>query len=366
MSLPSRALLALVALSSLSLAKEVGYFEPSSCADPKSLTICYEKVDANYSNCVNNNCAGGGQACYNSCGGSTSCMNEKCPGLGLDCIKACECEKSALQIDCAGQSCWNQVYSCEYQSTVIDFLGVCLNPNRDGLPYWPTPDDAPDSCSCNLGKVELKEYLINNQLTECSNNATNLNQMTDTQAMIDYGQACMCCGWSAIISAIWDTCPDTKPSLLSADEWFAAVLNPGKWEECGPYLEAYDCANDLGFGRADAGGTNNFPRPNSMPTNGTKTMSNVGGTVSTPVSGDTFTWMFGSATNAVIHTVTVSAADATATGTKAGSGASDITATGSSATGTAESDAKPGMGSSLIVPSWAIAGSVGALILSAL
>jgi hypothetical protein len=98
-----------------------------------------------------------------------------------------------------------------------------------------------------------------------------------------------------IIFSIWDTCPDTKPSLLSADEWFAAVLNPGKWEECGPYLEAYDCANDLGFGRADAGGTNNFPHPSSMPTNGTKTMSNVGGIVSTPVSGDTFTWMFGSA-----------------------------------------------------------------------
>jgi hypothetical protein len=109
MSLSSRALLALAALSSLSLAKEVGYFEPSSCADPKTFTTCYEKVDANYSNCVNNNCAGGGQACYNSCGGSTSCMNENCPGLGLDCIKACECEKSALQIDCAGQSCWNQV-----------------------------------------------------------------------------------------------------------------------------------------------------------------------------------------------------------------------------------------------------------------
>ncbi|KAJ5205325.1 hypothetical protein N7491_004052, partial [Penicillium cf. griseofulvum] len=122
----------------------------------KGSTTCYEKVDTNYSNCVNNSCAGGGQECYNSCGGSTSCMNEKCPGLGIDCIKACECEKSALQINCAGQSCWNQVYFCEYQSTATDFLNVCLNPNQDGLPYWLTPDDAPDSCSCNLGKVEIK------------------------------------------------------------------------------------------------------------------------------------------------------------------------------------------------------------------
>ncbi|CAI7645839.1 unnamed protein product [Penicillium glandicola] len=364
MSLSSRALLALAAFSSLSLAKEVGYFESSSCADAKGFETCYENVDTNYANCVNNNCAGGSQSCYNSCGGSTSCMNQKCPGLGIDCINACECERSALQIDCVGQSCWNEVYSCEYQSTVWDFLNICVNPNRDGLPYWPTPDDAPDSCSCNLGQIDQKEHLIVNQMTECSNNNTNLEGMTDTDEMVEYGQACLCCGYSAIISAIWDTCPGTKPSLLGADDWFAGALTPGHWEECGPYLEAYDCAGDLGYGRADAGGISNFYLPSSMPTNGTKTMSNVDGVVSTPVSGDTFTWTFGSS---VLHAVTASSADATVTGTgtKATSGGSDATAT-STATGTVETDAKPGMGSSLIVPSWVIAGSVGALLLSTL
>lgn len=109
MNLSSRALLALAAFSSLSLAKEVGYFEASSCADPKGFETCYDEVDAHYSNCVNNNCGGGGEACSKACGGSTSCMNEKCPGLGIDCINACGCEKSAFQIDCAGASCWNRV-----------------------------------------------------------------------------------------------------------------------------------------------------------------------------------------------------------------------------------------------------------------
>ncbi|CAI7565489.1 unnamed protein product [Penicillium viridicatum] len=205
-------------------------------------------------------------------------------------------------------------------------------------------------------------------MNECSNNHTNVDSMaTDPDALIEYAQACLCCGYSAIISATWDTCPDTKPSLLGADEWFAGVLTPGHWEECGPYLEKYDCAGYLGYARADAGGNTKFYHPSSMPSNGTKTFSNVGGVVSTPVSGDTFTWTFSKGEE---YTVTVTSADATVTGTKTTGGSGGIGGSGggatSSATGTAESDAKPGMGSSLTVPSWSIAGSVGVLILSTL
>ncbi|CAG7945674.1 unnamed protein product [Penicillium nalgiovense] len=388
MSHSSCALLALAALSSLSSAKEVGYFDSSSCADPKGFATCYENADTTYSNCVNNNCAGGGESCYNSCGGSTSCMNEQCPGLGVDCINACECERSALQIDCAGQSCWNKVYSCEYQATALDYISFCLNPDRDGLPYWPTPDDVPDSCSCNTGQIEQKLYLINNQMNTCSNNQTNIGQvMTNVDAITEYAQACICCSFSAIISAydptpelkehfftflllmmlfsIWGTCPDTQPSLLAADEWFVGLLNPGHWEDCGPYLEKYDCAGDLGFGRADAGGITKFYSPGNLPANGTKSLYNLDGVVSTPVSGDVFTWTFASS---LVHTVTVSSADATATGAKA-SGGNDVTATGtgtSTATGTAESDVKSGVGSSLRVPSWTIASIFGILALSTL
>ncbi|KAJ5822610.1 hypothetical protein N7447_004950 [Penicillium robsamsonii] len=54
-----------------------------------------------------------------------------------------------------------------------------------------------------------------------------------------------------------------------------------------------------------------------------------------PVSGDTFTRTFGSTTNSVMYTVTVSSADATTTGTKASSGRSDVTT--SSSVGTAGS-----------------------------
>lgn len=102
-------LLALIALSRLVVSDKTGWFESTSCVDPKGLASCYKDADLVYTNCVDNNCGGGGEPCSKSCGGSISCMNQKCPGLGIDCINACECQRSAQQIDCAGSSCWNQV-----------------------------------------------------------------------------------------------------------------------------------------------------------------------------------------------------------------------------------------------------------------
>ncbi|KAJ5342802.1 hypothetical protein N7541_011926 [Penicillium brevicompactum] len=353
-------LLGLVSLLPLALSEKVGYFESSSCADPKGFASCYEDiVDVRYTTCVNENCGGGGEACAKSCGGSISCMNQKCPGLGIDCVNACECERSALYIDCA--------------DTVMDFVSSCTNPNRDGLPYWPVPDDAPGSCSCNLGKIDLKESQISDHITQCANNETNLAQFSEVEDINNYGKACLCCAYSGIISAIWDTCPDTKPSLLSADEWFNQLLIPGDWDECGPYLEAYDCAGDLGYGRPENGGISKFWSPSSMPTNGTKTVSNIAGVISSPVSGDTFTWTFGRTTNAlgattspVIHTVTVSSANAVVTDTKAkATGDSGSTAT-STSSGSAASEAKPGMGSALEVPRWTTSCIIVALVIFAL
>ncbi|CAG7944491.1 unnamed protein product [Penicillium salamii] len=354
-------LVALVGLLPFVSCEKVGYFESTSCADPKGLASCYKLVDERYSTCINENCGGGGEACSKSCGGSVSCMNAKCPGLGIDCMNACAGEQSALQIDCAGAHCWNQVYSCEYQNTVLDFISVSTNPNRDGLPYWPVPDDAPGSCSCNIGKIDYKQSLILDQMTECSNNMTNIEKLTEVDDINDYGKACLCCAYSSIISSIWDTCPGTKPSLLSADEWFNSVLIPGDWDKCGPYLEAFDCAGDLGYDRADAGGNKKFWSPTSMPTNGTKTASNIAGYISSPVSGNTFTWTFGRTTNPlgqttspVLHTVTVSSVKAVVTDSKAqATSDSGSTATGTAASATA-SETKPGAGSSITVPSWTI------------
>jgi hypothetical protein len=94
-----------------------------------------------------------------------------------------------------------QVYSCEYQQTAQDVLNLCLNFDMDQIPFWPAPAEAAGGCSCNIGDVARKEVQISAQLTECSNNKTNLNKMTEVGDMTNYAQACICCAESAIISA---------------------------------------------------------------------------------------------------------------------------------------------------------------------
>jgi hypothetical protein len=69
------------------------------------------------------------------------------------------------------------------------------------IPFWPAPADAAGGCSCSIGNVARKEVLISAQLTECSNNMTNLNQMSEADDMTNYAQACNCCAQSAILSA---------------------------------------------------------------------------------------------------------------------------------------------------------------------
>ncbi|KAJ5100590.1 hypothetical protein N7456_006642, partial [Penicillium angulare] len=318
----TRLLIPLAFSAGATIAEAVGYFDDTSiCVDPKGLAKCYEDSTSWYSNCISENCAGGGDACSKSCNGDPTCMVQKCPNLGVDCISACGCVKTVNDIDCIASSCWNQVYSCEYQRTVEDILNLCVKPNLDGIPFWPPPDGAKAGCSCQLGKVDKKEQLISAQLEKCANNMTNLNQMSTVDEMTDYSTACTCCTQSAIVSTIWDTCPNTDPSDLAIDDWYTAFLEPNDWESCGKYIDAYDCAGDLGFGAESAGDTTTFYKPDGLPKNGTESMYNTGA-LSTPVSGATFTWTFASEA----HVVTAMSTDNVISAT----GKTDHTATGTS------------------------------------
>ncbi|KAF7624839.1 hypothetical protein AFLA_001719 [Aspergillus flavus NRRL3357] len=87
---------------------------------------------------------------------------------------------------------------------------------------------------------------------------------------------------SAIVASIWDTCPNTKPFLITADYWSKYLRGSLDWDACAPYLQQYDCTGTLGFGAADAGGTQNFYEPGNIPKNGTGMLTNTGGVISTP------------------------------------------------------------------------------------
>ncbi|CEJ59610.1 hypothetical protein PMG11_08227 [Penicillium brasilianum] len=344
----SRLVVPWAAFSSLAVATTAGHFNDTSvCADPKGIKKCYEKAETSYANCIMSNCSDGSKGCYDSCNGDTTCMATQCPNIGIDCINACGCVRATDQIDCTASSCWNQVYSCEYQQTAQDVLDLCLSFDIDRIPFWPAPENAPGGCSCNIGNLARKETLISAQLTECSNNMTNLDQLSEGKNMTDYAQACVCCAQSAIVSAIWGVCPSTKPSEIGVDDWYNAFLGPHHWKECGPYLEAYDCGSNLGYAAESAGDTHTFYRPNSLPKNGTETLYNTGGILSTPVSGATFTWTDGS----LLHGITAASTNNVVSAT--GAGAQGATAT---ATGTGASASKTGGATIYSPPTWAGAG----------
>ncbi|KAE8383859.1 hypothetical protein BDV26DRAFT_2565 [Aspergillus bertholletiae] len=105
---PATLAISLAIFATLTLTKEIGYFQSSDCVDASGFESCYEDADQIFASCVNNNCAGS-KACVDSCGGDSTCVLSKCPNLGIDCVKACDCVKNTDYIQCAATSCWNQV-----------------------------------------------------------------------------------------------------------------------------------------------------------------------------------------------------------------------------------------------------------------
>ncbi|KAJ5123091.1 hypothetical protein N7448_009188 [Penicillium atrosanguineum] len=315
------------------LAEKAGYFEDLSvCADPKGLKACYEDADTRYASCINNSCDGGDSSCYKSCNGDTSCMTSQCPNLGVDCINVCECIKKDNEIDCMATSCWNQVYSCEYQKTGENLINYCPKVDLEQIPFWPPPENAPGGCSCNFAKIDLRITQISNYLTTCANNETNVEQLT-VEEMSDYGRACICCSYSAAVSTIWDECPNTDPAILGADYWLGGLMEGEHGEACSTYMEHFPCKK-LGFGDKVAGGTNTFYTPDNLPKNGTETLYNTGGVISSPVSGATFTWTSGTLEHAITVSSTDNVVTATVTGGSGGSGSSGSTATETGASAT--------------------------------
>lgn len=71
-------------------AKDVGYYDSKQCIDPSGFEKCYESAEQSWTDCVNSNCDGSND---------------------VNCNNACRCVQALNQIDCAGQSCWNQVGS---------------------------------------------------------------------------------------------------------------------------------------------------------------------------------------------------------------------------------------------------------------
>ncbi|KAJ5975258.1 hypothetical protein N7481_008965 [Penicillium waksmanii] len=253
-----------------------------ACASGSDYTSCNRKVADDWSSCIRN-----------------------CNGNG-NCIVDCGCSSHQDYINCMAQTCWNQVYSCEYQLFVQQYFAICPSATEP-IPFWPAPDNAPNRCSCDLGKVLQSTLTARKEQISCIKNVTSqslnkipsdLGDLSNLPNGLDIGKQasdCACCGASASISASWDVCPHTEPRLAGADLWplffpsdlpnlYTSVPN-WAWSSCDSTLKNTDCQK-IGF----TDSSDKFYKPGDLPSNGTSTLHNVAGTVTAPPSGTVLTW----------------------------------------------------------------------------
>ncbi|EPS25988.1 hypothetical protein PDE_00924 [Penicillium oxalicum 114-2] len=275
-----------------------------------------------FSDC-NRNVANKWQSCVKGCNGNGNCLVD------------CGCTAHQEYINCMAQSCWNQVYSCEYQLFVQQYFAVCPTASEP-IPFWPAPDNAANRCSCNLGKVLANTLSARNDQLNCASkianqagnipDISNINNLPDSISnIVQTATECACCGASASLSAAWQICPDTRPTLAGADLWplffpdnypnlYPSIPNFA-WSTCDSTLSQTNC-RDLGFSDSN----DKFYKPGDFPRNGTQTLRNVAGTVTAPPSGTVLTWSQASATYTVTATglgqKVVAGADGTQTQTQ--------------------------------------------------
>ncbi|KAI1799908.1 hypothetical protein F4811DRAFT_541855 [Daldinia bambusicola] len=266
-------------------AAQVGYFNSESCVDPSGLEQCYADADTLLSDCVTSNCK----------------------GQSIDCINICHCINTENQIDCAGRHCWNQVYSCEYQQTAGEIATYCLNPDLEAIPFFPPPDNAPGSCSCNVAKVLISIYRTVAETETCGANGEEIaSQLGSLDEIQHFSRACQCCSQSGMLSAFSEICPNTDPSLLGMNEIYnSLVASDEDWPMCAAYMEEYPCVSKLGYTPPGDDNSAVFYEPGKFPSNGTATTSNIAGSITSPVSGATYSWTYDN----LVQTVTVVSAE---------------------------------------------------------
>ncbi|UKZ74503.1 hypothetical protein TrVFT333_002173 [Trichoderma virens FT-333] len=239
-------------------------------------------------------------------------------------ILACGCQNYVDNYNCYSAFCWNRVWECEYQNYIVEYFLNCPIAKLP-VPYFPTPNNVPNACSCNLGKVFFGYQDAIQETLTCSNNANSGDASSNLQQI----QGCDCCEISGAISTFLNICPDTDPALLGLSNvnQLESQLNT-PFDSCGSYLDKYDCISVLGY---SIDGVSTFYKPTNLPATGTKTLSNVAGTVTAPASGTVFTYTNGG--DGVVYTITAAGVK----GSSGGSGDSQTTGSGNGAASTGSS-----------------------------
>lgn len=101
-----------------------------------------------------------------------------------------------------------QVYTCEYDELVaamVDMCDVSGGVDTNVIPYYPAPDSAPGSCSCNQGKLLLTLNSITAQTNALYDNKTNVDEAIPNHAdQATYWASAGCCFNAYLQSAYVD------------------------------------------------------------------------------------------------------------------------------------------------------------------
>lgn len=91
------------------------------------------------------------------------------------------------------------------------YFAICPSA-KEPIPFWPPPDNAPNRCSCDLGKVTQTTLSSRNQQIKCMRDVTDkitgdigkipdLSNLNNGLNIANRASDCACCGASASISA---------------------------------------------------------------------------------------------------------------------------------------------------------------------
>ncbi|KAH7231919.1 hypothetical protein B0J15DRAFT_574633, partial [Fusarium solani] len=276
------------------LAATYGHLDPARCVDPSGMKKCVDKVNEEQQRCINTGCEDSASGCLES---------------------TCLCASSISQMDCALTHCWDQVkkqvYSCEYQKTVQQVVKTCDDGPEEGFPFYPAPVDAPNACSCNKAKIAETVGKVLEEQNDCEGGASD--------------------AWEGLPRA--ELKAKVPPACCKFD-------NSTCHTEYNYTLPGYKDAK--------------FYEPGKFPKNGTQTtMTNLAGTITSPISGATFTWTM----NSTAHTITAASVQTTGTSASTTVSNANTTPTGAGAQATESSSEAEDKGSnaSVVVPrTWSI------------
>ncbi|CRL25362.1 unnamed protein product [Penicillium camemberti] len=162
----------------------------NGCVNPSGYLQCYQKNIDQLSDCMTN-------------------AKKTCDGDSLqECELACGNVQLAANIGCWLTDCWNEVYSCAYQGTALQYLeGADRVQGSLDIPYYPAPDNAPGGCGYVWGNFTVT-YVQQSNVCEAYDIVS---------AGLSTATSCECCLESSILSNIIETCPHNDLSDLSID-----------------------------------------------------------------------------------------------------------------------------------------------------